>query len=154
MTHSPHERNEMEWVEAHLKWAMDWYEVDELAAKHIISCDDGTATQYAFQAGAQWMESRSAPLSNDNSESALSISNNPAPKREQGEALVTCDAVEYKIWGTDGCKSCDTGRITLFVRSSECVGCQHSNPSEPKECDCEWGIRGINCFSYHPSEGD
>ncbi len=30
---------------------------------------------------------------------------------------------EFFIWGTDGCKNCDTGRITLFARAGHCFEC-------------------------------
>lgn len=29
----------------------------------------------------------------------------------------------FKPWGTDGCRKCETGRITLFVANTECMDC-------------------------------
>lgn len=44
------------------------------------------------------------------------------------EANSKCERYEkilngYKAWGTDGCKSCETGRITLFAWNTECITC-------------------------------
>lgn len=36
---------------------------------------------------------------------------------------VTAEVKHFKFWGTDGCKSCDTGRITLFVANEKCTVC-------------------------------
>lgn len=30
---------------------------------------------------------------------------------------------KFKVWGTDGCKSCEGGRITMFVANQECIQC-------------------------------
>lgn len=40
-------------IESHLTWVMEWFEVDRKGAETITACDDGTATQYAFMAGAE-----------------------------------------------------------------------------------------------------
>lgn len=29
----------------------------------------------------------------------------------------------FKIWGTDDCKSCDSGRISLYIWNKECISC-------------------------------
>lgn len=30
---------------------------------------------------------------------------------------------KFKVHGTDGCKSCETGRVTLFIANDECISC-------------------------------
>ena len=30
---------------------------------------------------------------------------------------------KFKVYGTDGCKSCETGRVTLFIANDECISC-------------------------------
>lgn len=34
-----------------------------------------------------------------------------------------CSHGDYKHWGTDGCKSCEVGRITLYILEDECLDC-------------------------------
>lgn len=34
----------------------------------------------------------------------------------------------FKVYGTDGCRRCDTGRITLFVKREVCEQCNGSSP--------------------------
>lgn len=38
------------WMDRYMRWARDWYEVDDAGLRVIMSCDDGTSTQYAFEA--------------------------------------------------------------------------------------------------------
>jgi hypothetical protein len=42
------------------------------------------------------------------------------PPRVEG---VVADPKLFKFWGTDDCKSCETGRITLFVANEKCMSC-------------------------------
>jgi len=35
----------------------------------------------------------------------------------------TAGVMQFKTWGTDGCQSCETGRITLFVANTKCIQC-------------------------------
>jgi hypothetical protein len=30
---------------------------------------------------------------------------------------------KFKTYGTDGCKSCETGRVNLFMANDECISC-------------------------------
>ena len=30
---------------------------------------------------------------------------------------------KFKVHGTDGCKSCEAGRVTLFIANDECISC-------------------------------
>lgn len=34
----------------------------------------------------------------------------------------------FKVYGTDGCRRCDTGRITLFVKREVCEQCDGFSP--------------------------
>lgn len=34
----------------------------------------------------------------------------------------------FKVYGTDGCSRCDTGRITLFVKREVCEQCNGFSP--------------------------
>lgn len=43
------------------------------------------------------------------------------------------------VYGTDACKNCDTGRITLYARSCHCIGCQNSLKSPNQLRDEEGG---------------
>jgi len=41
----------------------------------------------------------------------------------------------FKVHGTDGCKTCDTGRVTLFIANEQCTECdpegyQDDRPTE------------------------
>lgn len=40
-----------------------------------------------------------------------------------------------KVWvyGSDGCKNCETGRITLYAKSGWCVECQSKKSPTPHE---------------------
>lgn len=45
----------------------------------------------------------------------------------------------YKTWGTDGCTTCETGRITLFVWNKQCLKC---NPKSYEAASTEGGKGG------------
>lgn len=36
---------------------------------------------------------------------------------------VIADSKLFKFYGTDECKSCETGRVTLFIANEECMSC-------------------------------
>lgn len=36
----------------------------------------------------------------------------------------TCSHGDYKVWGTDGCSSCETGRITIYTLEEKCLKCK------------------------------
>lgn len=104
-------------VEAHLCWVMDWYEVDKAGAEVIVRCDDGTATQYAFMAGAR-------------------------AAFEMGEAEVAelkarrCSHGDYRMIGTDDCKNwmkC-SGRTEIYVIGDGlCLSCRNSSEKGGEE---------------------
>lgn len=62
---------------------------------------------------------------------------NPDTERMAMEAAITqaiCDArhrganeayKKFQVWGTDGCMTCDLGRITMFVVDKHCVECRN-----------------------------
>ena len=31
---------------------------------------------------------------------------------------------KFKVHGTDGCKTCETGRITMFIANEYCITCK------------------------------
>lgn len=37
----------------------------------------------------------------------------------------TEENMRFKVWGTDGCQYCETGRITMYVRHVTCLKCAH-----------------------------
>lgn len=37
---------------------------------------------------------------------------------------------QFKVHGTDGCTSCETGRVTMYVTSTKCVSCDVTEPTK------------------------
>lgn len=42
-------------------------------------------------------------------------------------------AEAFKVYGTDGCRTCDDGRITLFVKSESCLSCRTQMPVQTSD---------------------
>lgn len=47
--------------------------------------------------------------------------------RRRDEALA-----KFRLWGSDGCPTCETGRITLYVANSVCIKCNPALYDPPK----------------------
>ncbi len=57
---------------------------------------------------------------------------------QKGEFGVVADPKLFKFYGSTDCKSCETGRVTLFIANDECMSCnpksyERSNPPTPAD---------------------
>lgn len=53
-------------------------------------------------------------------------------ERERAGRLETT-LKKFKVWGTDGCRTCETGRITMFVANERCIQCDPEAYETPQE---------------------
>ncbi len=80
---------------------------------------------------------------------------NPAQLRPHApNGGVIADPKFFKFYGSADCKSCETGRVTLFVANDECMECnpdsyqRKPSPHAPKggeECDVCGGLGYVEC---------
>jgi hypothetical protein len=40
---------------------------------------------------------------------------------------------QFRVWGTDECQTCETGRVTLFIANTQCMSCNPESYTVPKE---------------------
>lgn len=82
---------------------------DEAADEYVeIQMQYGTHSKTIFKRG--W-------------DSAMKASDEEVANLRAENARLKAIINRFKVYGTDGCKSCDTGRVTLFIANDECIEC-------------------------------